>query len=103
MSHRRAWSLVAEANKAFRTPLVELSRGGEGGGGARLTTEGEAAPAPYRAPDRVTPSADARAGAKAAAARASPRRGRPSSPPTAPSNASSSPKARPILPRSATG
>lgn len=49
MSYRRAWSLVAEVNKAFRAPLVELSRGGEGGGGARLTKEGEAVLASYRA------------------------------------------------------
>ena len=49
MSYRRAWSLVAEANRAFRSPLVELSRGGEGGGGARLTKEGEAVLASYRA------------------------------------------------------
>lgn len=49
MSYRRAWSLVSEANKAFRAPLVELSRGGEGGGGARLTKEGEAVLASYRA------------------------------------------------------
>lgn len=49
MSYRRAWSLVAEANRAFRAPLVELSRGGEGGGGARLTKEGEAVLASYRA------------------------------------------------------
>ena len=49
MSYRRAWSLVAEANRAFRAPLVTLSRGGEGGGGARLTAEGEAILASYRA------------------------------------------------------
>ncbi len=49
MSYRRAWSLVAEANRAFRAPLVELSRGGEGGGGARRTKEGEAVLASYRA------------------------------------------------------
>ncbi len=49
MSYRRAWSLVAEANRAFRAPLVELSRGGERGGGARLTKEGEAVLASYRA------------------------------------------------------
>lgn len=49
MSYRRAWSLVAEANRAFRAPLVELARGGEGGGGARLTKEGEAVLASYRA------------------------------------------------------
>lgn len=49
MSYRRAWGLVAESNRAFRAPLVELSRGGEGGGGARLTKEGEAVLASYRA------------------------------------------------------
>jgi molybdate transport system regulatory protein len=49
MSYRRAWTLVSEANRAFRAPLVELSRGGEGGGGARLTKEGEAVLASYRA------------------------------------------------------
>ncbi len=49
MSYRRAWSLVSEVNKAFRAPLVELARGGEGGGGARLTKEGEAVLASYRA------------------------------------------------------
>ena len=49
MSYRRAWSLVSEANRAFRAPLVELARGGEGGGGARLTKEGEAVLASYRA------------------------------------------------------
>ena len=53
MSYRRAWGLVAEANKAFRTPLVELSRGGEGGGGARLTKEGEAVLASFRALERL--------------------------------------------------
>ncbi|WP_371416242.1 winged helix-turn-helix domain-containing protein [Rubellimicrobium sp. CFH 75288] len=49
MSYRRAWGLVVEANRAFRTPLVTLARGGEGDGGARLTKEGEAVLASYRA------------------------------------------------------
>ena len=53
MSYRRAWGLVAEVNKAFRAPLVEMSRGGEGGGGARLTKEGEAVLASYRALERL--------------------------------------------------
>lgn len=53
MSYRRAWSLIAESNKAFRAPLVELSRGGEGGGGARLTKEGEAVLASYRALEQL--------------------------------------------------
>ena len=40
MSYRRAWSLVAELNRAFREPLVESVRGGPGGGGATLTEAG---------------------------------------------------------------
>lgn len=40
MSYRRAWSLVAELNRAFREPLVESVRGGAGGGGAVLTEAG---------------------------------------------------------------
>ncbi|EPX82397.1 N-terminal domain of molybdenum-binding protein [Rubellimicrobium thermophilum DSM 16684] len=53
LSYRRAWTLVVEANRAFRAPLVELSRGGEGGGGARLTREGEAVLASFRALERL--------------------------------------------------
>ncbi len=40
MSYRRAWMLVEEMNAAFRDPLVARSRGGPGGGGARLTEAG---------------------------------------------------------------
>lgn len=48
MSYKRAWSLVDDMNAAFREPLVEPSRGGQGGGGARLTPVGEAVLAHYR-------------------------------------------------------
>jgi len=41
MSYRRAWQLVEELNRSFRGPLVEASKGGSGGGGARLTPLGE--------------------------------------------------------------
>ncbi len=41
MSYKRAWSLVEEMNAAFAVPLVESSRGGPGGGGARLTETGD--------------------------------------------------------------
>ena len=40
MSYKRAWMLVEEMNAAFRAPLVESSRGGAGGGGARVTETG---------------------------------------------------------------
>jgi molybdate transport system regulatory protein len=40
MSYRRAWSLVAELNGMFKTPLVIAESGGRGGGGAKLTVLG---------------------------------------------------------------
>ena len=48
MSYRRAWLLVETMNLCFRAPLVEASRGGAGGGGARLTPLGREALARYR-------------------------------------------------------
>ena len=48
MSYQRAWSLVDELNRYFRSPLVEVSRGGAGRGGARLTTVGREVLATYR-------------------------------------------------------
>ena len=41
MSYKRAWSLVEEMNAAFAHPLVDSSRGGTGGGGARVTPTGQ--------------------------------------------------------------
>jgi molybdate transport system regulatory protein len=49
MSYRRAWLLVETMNTCFRSPLVETSRGGPGGGGAHLTVLGRDALARYRA------------------------------------------------------
>ncbi|MGO1117391.1 winged helix-turn-helix domain-containing protein [Rhodovibrionaceae bacterium A322] len=43
MSYRRAWDLVDTMNSSFKAPLVEASRGGSGGGGARLTDGGKEA------------------------------------------------------------
>jgi molybdate transport system regulatory protein len=40
MSYMRAWSLVQTMNRCFKKPLVLVSRGGEGGGGAELTETG---------------------------------------------------------------
>ena len=42
MSYRRAWLLVDEMNRLFRTPVVESQRGGRQGGGAALTPFGAA-------------------------------------------------------------
>lgn len=48
MSYKRAWMLVEEMNAAFRAALVDRSRGGAHGGGARLTETGAAVLAAYR-------------------------------------------------------
>ena len=48
MSYRRAWSLVRDMNEAAGEPLVELTTGGSGGGGATLTARGKEAIALYQ-------------------------------------------------------
>ena len=48
MSYKRAWMLVETMNAAFRDPLVDSSRGGTNGGGARLTEAGETVLQHYR-------------------------------------------------------
>jgi molybdate transport system regulatory protein len=49
MSYRRAWLLVDSMNRCWQAPLVETSPGSARGGGARLTAEGAAVLAQYRA------------------------------------------------------
>ncbi len=51
MSYRRAWWHIETMNRLARKPLVETAVGGKGGGGARLTAEGEEAIRLYRALD----------------------------------------------------
>lgn len=41
MSYKTAWDAIDELNNLSERPLVERSVGGKGGGGARLTAEGE--------------------------------------------------------------
>lgn len=53
MSYKRAWSLVEEMNAAFATPLVDSSRGGPGGGGARVTAAGQAVLRHYESLERL--------------------------------------------------
>lgn len=48
MSYKRAWMLVEELNAAFRDSLVDSTRGGAKGGGARLTEAGETVLSNYR-------------------------------------------------------
>jgi molybdate transport system regulatory protein len=48
MSYRRAWGLVRAMNEAAGEPLVEVTTGGAGGGGASLTARGREAIALYQ-------------------------------------------------------
>ncbi len=43
MSYRHAWKLVDSVNRQAAQPLVEMSTGGNGGGGAKLTAAGDLA------------------------------------------------------------
>jgi molybdate transport system regulatory protein len=49
MSYRRAWLLAKTMNACFREPPIEATKGGVGGGGARLTAMGKEGLALYRA------------------------------------------------------
>ncbi|MBS0659690.1 MAG: LysR family transcriptional regulator [Verrucomicrobia bacterium] len=49
LSYLKAWRLLQVMNDCFREPLVALSRGGAGGGGASLTETGREVLALYRA------------------------------------------------------
>jgi molybdate transport system regulatory protein len=59
MSYRRAWELVEDLNRHLGTPVVAAVTGGSGGGGARLTAEGAALVAAYRAIEREAEAAAA--------------------------------------------
>ncbi|WP_418595068.1 winged helix-turn-helix domain-containing protein [Ponticoccus sp. (in: a-proteobacteria)] len=59
MSYKRAWMLVEEMNTAFREPLVDSTRGGAKGGGARLTDAGAEVLANYRKLEEIMAEAGA--------------------------------------------
>ncbi len=59
MSYKRAWMLVEDMNRAFRDPLVDSTRGGAKGGGARLTEAGETVLANYRKLEEIMAEAGA--------------------------------------------
>ena len=46
MSYKRAWQLADELNRSFAEPLIAANKGGERGGGAKLTATGEKVFAP---------------------------------------------------------
>ena len=48
MSYKRAWQLADELNRSFAEPLIAANKGGERGGGAKLTAAGEKVVRAYR-------------------------------------------------------
>lgn len=48
MSYRRAWALLQDLNTLFQTPVVTLTKGGRGGGGAVVTPLGRTVIAAFR-------------------------------------------------------
>jgi molybdate transport system regulatory protein len=48
MDYKRAWQLIDSLNQAFKSPVVERTTGGAGGGGAVLTELGADLVARYR-------------------------------------------------------
>ena len=57
MSYMKAWKLIQSMNHCFREPLIEVKRGGKGGGTARLTPTGDAALGLYRQMERESQAA----------------------------------------------
>jgi molybdate transport system regulatory protein len=57
MSYKRAWYLVEAMNGHFKEPMVEATKGGKSGGGARLTPLGENVLAAYREMEQLTVTA----------------------------------------------
>lgn len=57
MSYKRAWLLVESMNRCFTAPLVEATKGGRSGGGARLSILGVEVLVRYRHMEAVTKSA----------------------------------------------
>jgi molybdate transport system regulatory protein len=49
MSYRRAWLLVEQMNRCFKTPLVQTATGGLKGGGANITDMAQEVLAHYQA------------------------------------------------------
>ncbi len=48
MAYRHAWDLVDSMNRQAKKPFVEVSTGGQGGGGAQVTEAGKQATRKFR-------------------------------------------------------
>ena len=59
MSYRRAWMLIDNLNRCFRSPVVETQLGGTRGGGAVLSALGHDVIARYRAIEQAAAQATA--------------------------------------------
>ena len=59
MSYMRAWTLIKTMERCFEQPLVTVSRGGAGHGGAQLTANGRRALGLYRGMEARSLSATA--------------------------------------------
>lgn len=57
MSYKRAWYLVEAMNAHFDRPMVEASKGGKSGGGAKLTQLGEDVLSAFREMEAATDKA----------------------------------------------
>jgi molybdate transport system regulatory protein len=66
MSYMRAWNLVQDMNKDPKRPMIEMSRGGSGGGNATVTAFGKKVLALYIEMDRAAAKAAGASGRKLA-------------------------------------
>ena len=66
MSYMRAWNLAQELNRDPERPMIEMTRGGTGGGTASVTPFGKKVFALYQEMDRAATEAAATAGRKLA-------------------------------------
>ncbi|HEY7000506.1 MAG TPA: hypothetical protein VH330_02085 [Candidatus Udaeobacter sp.] len=57
MSYMKAWTLVQELNKASDRPMVDMFRGGVGGGGAKVSQFGKKILALYQSMERESTKA----------------------------------------------
>ncbi len=66
MSYMRAWTLVKELNRDPERPMIEMSRGGAGGGAASVTSFGAKILRLYQEMDRAATRAASANGLKLA-------------------------------------